>query len=208
MRKRQNNINLINSILWMQNETAVSPETFLINGKEPPSREMQRKLSSWLTSGWFTSKWKEERDWVKWKENEIKQQKPISHNLLFLKGKSHYLIQGCVNEVDESGRKMPYIFCQHKVRGEIVDGIKAALMSLGKTANEADLNTITDYLNFLKEKKKRIRFLTFGLIALIIALIIILYLNDKYWNNQYIYYISHLIEIFIKSVQSIIDINL
>ena len=91
MGRRHKNIdyNIIDSILWMQNERAVSPETILINGKEPTSMEMQKKLSSWLTSGWITSEWKEMSGWEEWKENELKKQKPITNNLLLLQDKNH-----------------------------------------------------------------------------------------------------------------------
>lgn len=184
MKKGQIDTDSIDWILWMQNETPITPETFLVNGAEPTSRERRNDLFNWLTTGWFTHEWREGTGWKEWKENEIKQNKPISQNLLFLKGKSHYLIQGCVKEIDESGRKMPYIFCWRN-RETILDEIQDTIKSLGRTVNEADLHSICNFLKDkqLKEKKKRrIILLAIGLIALIIIILIISFLNAKYWK--------------------------
>lgn len=179
MKKGQIDTDYIDWILWMQNETPISPETFLVNGAEPTSRELRNNLFNWLTTGWFTHKWKEGTDWKEWKENEIKQNKPISQNLLFLRGKSYNLIQGCVKEVDESGRKMPYIFCMHNSK-RILEEIQVILTSLGRTANEADLHSINNF--FKEKKKKRIILLAIGLVALIMIILIISFLNAKYWK--------------------------
>lgn len=180
MKKRQKKPNWI---LWMQNETPITPETFLVDGGEPTSREQRNSYFNWLTTGWFTRKWKEYPGWKEWKENEIKQGKPISQNLLFLRGKSHNLIQGCVKEVDESGRKMPYIFCRDN-RETILDKIQDTLKSLGRTANAADLSSIKHFLEkkLEEKKKKRIILLAIGIVALIMIILIISFLNAKYWK--------------------------
>lgn len=163
------------TVLWIQNETATTPETLLLNG-ESCTEANNDSVFKWLTSDWYKSKgWRLFPGWDRWKSNEKRE---ISPNLTFMNKKEnaiHYLlIQACVIETDEHGRKMPYIFCAPKSQIDIFfDKLKNIIEKQERTINEKDKESIKQFLEENKKKEKR-KLIIISLILIILFLIILI----------------------------------
>lgn len=184
----------IQTILWLQSESPLKPDLFWINGQSPISNETEKECFSWLTSEWpsperFTrgrkpdGKWNYINGWRRFKNKLIKEDEDISNNLTFLvqnfEKETFILIQGCVLDTDEQGRKMPYIYCARVESNSLDDLVQRwvnCLSSTQKHINNKDKNGIIRFLSLMiekNEKKKRICSIVLIIVLIIIVLLIV-----------------------------------
>ncbi len=182
------NTNEIQNVLWLQSASSLDADLFLINGEPPISKSKESETFLWMTSDWGTAASIKDRLHVKWrspwgwKRHKAKYlQQGISNNLTFLENGDFLLIQACVLDTDEQGRKRPYIYCssypESKSITEILKNWAACIHSVMAHYNEEDMNCIGTFLrNRAKNKKKRIVSIAVALIVILIIAAAILYI--------------------------------
>lgn len=193
------NTNEIENVLWLQSASSLDADLFLINDEPPISKDEESKTFLWLTSNWSTKasikdklrvKWNVLPGWKKHKKEYLAQ--GISNNLTFLERGDFILIQACVLDTDELGRKRPYIYCsqlpESKSITEILEKWDDCIHLADACRNEKDMICVRAFLlNRAKNnKKKRIISIAIALlIILIIAASILLYFNPDYFYSFY-----------------------
>jgi len=206
------NTNEIQNVLWLQSASSLDADLFLINDEPPISKDEESKTFLWMTSNWETSpsikdrlqaKWKLPKGWKRHKEQYLPQ--GISNNLTFLRNGAFLLIQACVLDTDEQGRKRPYMYCLRYPKNnsitDITDITDIAEMlkkwadcihSAQARHNEKDMVCVGGFLRKRAEqkakndkKKRNISIAIALLIILIIAASILLYFNPDYFYSFY-----------------------
>lgn len=202
------NTNEIQNVLWLQSASSLDADLFLINGKPPISQDLESETFLWLTSNWKTTasikdlsikdllkaKWTLPKDWKRHKEQYLPQ--GISNNLTFLKNGAFLLIQACVLDTDEQGRKRPYMCClrypESNSMREIFENWAACIHSAQARHNEKDVDCVKSYLKKKAEQKakndkKRIFCIAIALIVIliIVASILLYFFNPDYFYSLY-----------------------
>lgn len=189
------NTNEIQNVLWLQSASSLDADLFLINGKPPISQDLESETFLWLTSDWKTTasikdlsikdllkaKWRFPIGWKRHKKRYLPQ--GISNNLTFLENGAFLLIQACVLDTDEQGRKRPYMYCTRESKNvtNILEKWAMCIHSAQASHNEKDMVCVGSYL-----KKKRFFSIAIALlIILIIAASILLYFNPDYFYSFY-----------------------
>lgn len=205
------NTNEIQNVFWLQSASSLDADLFLINGEPPISKDKETKTFLWMTSNWETTpsikglsikelsikdllqaKWKLPKGWKRHKEQYLPL--GISNNLTYLENGAFLLIQACVLDTDEQGRKRPYMCClrypESNSMREIFENWAACIHSAQARHNEKDVDCVKSYLKKRAEqkakndKKKRIISIAIVLIVILIIVASILLYN---FNPDYFY---------------------
>lgn len=190
------NTNEIQNVLWLQSESPLTADLLLINGESPSSNEERSEVFVWLTSDRSTTapiknikraKWRVPSGWKKHKEEYLSQ--GISNNLTLLERKLFILIQACVFDTDELGRKRPYIYCtrlpESKSISEILNKWAKCIHSIHASFNENDMICIRHFLqNRARNSKKKIISIAILLLFLAIIVFIILFFSVDSIHNS------------------------
>jgi len=193
------NTNEIQNVLWLQSASSLDADLFLINGEPPISKDKESETFLWMTSDWETAasikdrlqaKWRLPWGWKRHKAKYLQQGISISNNLTFLKNGDFLLIQACVLDTDEQGRKRPYIYCSRFPESNILKEWAACIHSAMAHYNEKDMVCVGGFLRKRAEqkakndKKKRIVSIAVALIVILIIVASILLYN---FNPDYFY---------------------
>ncbi len=152
----------MNTILWTQNETPLTPSTLIIDGdcSEFKGNKLQNEAMKILSaiSNWQTIREENSNLTIQFKKDE------------------GYLISSCFEETDESGRPMVFKFYSDATDfSDAVDQMKNIMKQLNRTYNWSELNKDNvDRINekIEKLKKKRTECLIVVAIVFLVTLVI------------------------------------
>lgn len=132
----------MNTILWTQNETPLTPSTLIIDGdcSDFEGTKLQKEAMKILSaiSNWQTIREENSNLTIQFKKDE------------------GYLISSCFEETDESGRPMVFKFYSDATDfSDAVDQMKNIMKQLNRTYNWSELNK--DNVDRINEKIEKLK---------------------------------------------------
>lgn len=158
-------------VLWTQNESPDIPDTIVVDGIECKDPILQQEAFNLLNSiNQELSISPKVRDKLFKKFNK----KGFSHQANYKLDKEGVYLQGCFQQEDNVGRKLPYMFFDKDAKNIIEASItlNRTAKIIGRTCNNEELDILAKYSR-LGSKKKWLTILGAIIFTLILVILII-----------------------------------